>query len=255
MLKAFERLVNLMSNNPLSRPELPKRFYKLVKVAETADGYTVELDGRRMKTPGRKPLAVPSKAVAEAIGAEWDAQGERIDPGTMPMTRLVNTAIDGILDDPEPVRADVVRFAETDMLFYRAGEPQALAQRQRERWDPVLDWAKARLGARFVLTEGVMHVAQPEESLALLQRHVATFADGFVIAALHQVTTLTGSALLALALADRRLTAAEVWTLAHLDEDWNVEQWGADEEAMARRAMRWQEMQAAAIILNARGDA
>ncbi|MCE7028362.1 ATP12 family chaperone protein [Jiella avicenniae] len=244
-----------MSNNPLlARPDLPKRFYAAVGVVETPDGFVVELDGRPMKTPARKPLAVPSRDVAEAIRAEWDAQAERIDPGTMPMTRLVNTTIDGILADPGPVGTDVARFAETDMLFYRAGAPEGLALRQRQRWDPVLDWAKERLGVRFVLTEGVMHVAQPEESLAAVRRHVAAFDDGFAIAALHQVTTLTGSALLALALADGRVTAEEAWALAHLDEDWNVEQWGADEEAMARRAMRWQEMLAAAIILNSRRE-
>ena len=244
-----------MSNNPpFARPELPKRFYKLVAVVETEDGHAVELDGRRMKTPGRKPLAVPSVAVAEAIRAEWDAQGERIDPGTMPMTRLVNTTIDGILPDPEPVRADIARFAETDMLFYRAGEPEALALRQRQRWDPVLDWAKQRLGARFVLTEGVMHVAQPEDSLASVRRHVAIYEDGFAVAALHQITALTGSALLALALADSMMSVEETWSLAHLDEDWNIEQWGADEEAMARRELRWQEMQAAAIILSGPAD-
>ncbi|NDW07260.1 ATP12 family chaperone protein [Jiella pacifica] len=242
-----------MSNNPLlARPDLPKRFYQIVDVIETPDGFTILLDKRPMKTPARKPLAVPSRTVAEAVRAEWDAQQERIDPGTMPMTRLVNTTIDGILDDPEPVAADVARFAETDMLFYRAGEPEGLAVRQRQRWDPVLDWAKDRLGVRFVLTEGVMHVAQPEDSLSAVRRHVATFADGFAVAALHQVTTLTGSALLAFALADGRLTAEEAWALAHLDEDWNVEQWGADDEATARRAMRWQEMQAAAAILDSR---
>ncbi|WAP68862.1 ATPase [Jiella pelagia] len=207
-----------------------------------------------MKTPGRKPLAVPSVAVAEAILAEWDAQGERIDPGTMPMTRLVNTTIDGILPDPEPVRADIVRFAETDMLFYRAGEPEALALRQRQRWDPVLDWAKQRLGARFVLTEGVMHVSQPKDALASVRRHVAIYDDGFAVAALHQITALTGSALLALALADSMMSVEETWSLAHLDEDWNIEQWGADEEAMARRELRWQEMQAAAIILSGPAD-
>ena len=239
-----------MSNNPLlARPDLPKRFYQVVGVVETPDGFAVELDGRPMKTPARNRLAVPGRGVAEVIRAEWDAQQERIDPGTMPMTRLVNTTIDGILQDPQPVAADVARFAETDMLFYRAGEPEGLALRQRQRWDPVLDWAKDRLGVRFVLTEGVMHVAQPAESLGAVRRHVAAFADGFAVAALHQVTTLTGSALLALALADGGLTAEEAWALAHLDEDWNVEQWGADDEAMARRTMRWQEMQAAATVL------
>ena len=141
------------------------------------------------------------------------------------------------------------RAARTHRSRHDADDPEGLALRQRQRWDPVLDWAKDRLGVRFVLTEGVMHVAQPAESLGAVRRHVAAFADGFAVAALHQVTTLTGSALLALALADGGLTAEEAWALAHLDEDWNVEQWGADDEAMARRTMRWQEMQAAATVL------
>jgi len=239
-----------MSQNPaFARPELPKRFYKSVAIVEIAGGSTVELDGRPIKTPARKPVHAPSRTVAEALAAEWEAQGERIDPGTMPMTRLINTIIDGVLDDPEPVRAEIARFAETDMLFYRAGDPERLVARQRERWDPILDWAHDRLAARFVLVEGVMHVAQPEASLAAVRQHLARFSSGFEIAALHQATTLTGSALIALALAEGRLSAEEAWSLAHLDEDWNIEQWGADEEATALREKRWQEMRAAAILL------
>ncbi|MBP0615325.1 ATP12 family chaperone protein [Jiella mangrovi] len=239
-----------MSNTPpFARPELPKRFYKAVAVTETPQGFAVSLDGRPVKTPARKPLAVPTKPAADAIAAEWEAQSERIDPASMPVTRLANTVIDGILDDPEPVRAEIARFAETDMMFYRAGEPERLVERQRERWDPILAWAEERLGARFTLAEGVMHVAQPDASLAVVRAHLQGFADGFSVAALHQMTTLTGSALLAMAIADGRLSAEEAWALAHLDEDWNVEQWGADDEAMARRDARWQEMQAAAVML------
>lgn len=244
-----------MSNStPFARPELPKRFYTSVAISETPAGLAVTLDGRPVKTPARRPLTVPAKPVAEAIAAEWQAQGERIDPATMPATRLANTIIDGVVDNPAPVRADLARFAETDMLFYRAGEPERLVERQRQRWDPVLAWAEERLGARFLLAEGVMHVAQPENSLAAVRDHLEGFSDGFSVAALHQATTLTGSVLLALALADGRLTLEEAWSLAHLDEDWNIEQWGADDEAMALRARRFEEMQAAALMLASRPD-
>ena len=239
-----------MSNTPpFARPQLPKRFYKSVTVAETPAGFAVMLDGRPVKTPAKKPLAVPARALAEGMAAEWDGQGEHIDPGTMPTTRLVNTIIDGILSNPEPVRTEIARFAETDMLFYRANAPEQLVERQREGWDPVLAWAEERLAARFVLTEGVMHVSQPETSQEAVRRHLASLPDGFTVGALHQITTLTGSTLLALAFAAGRLSAEETWALAHLDEDWNIEQWGADDEALALREIRWREMLAAALVL------
>ncbi|MBO0663012.1 ATPase [Jiella sp. MQZ9-1] len=239
-----------MSNNPLlNRPDLPKRFYQHVSVEQASVGFAVALDGRPVKTPARKRLAVPHRAVAEVIAAEWERQGERIDPATMPMTRLVNTIVDGILDDPGPVRAEIARFAETDMLFYRADAPERLVARQRERWDPILAWAETRLGARFVLAGGVMHVAQPPESLQAVRVHLDRFTDGFGVAALHQATTLTGSSLLALALADGHLSAEEAWALANLEEDWNIEQWGADGEAMALREQRWQALQVAVQLL------
>ena len=241
-----------MSNNqPFARPELPKRFYREVAVAETAAGHAVMLDGRPVKTPARRSLAVPARDVAEAIAREWDGQGERIDPAAMPVTRLVNTILDAILADPGPVRAEIGRFAETDMLFYRADAPERLVTRQRELWDPILAWAEERLGARFLLAEGVMHVAQPEASVAAVKAHLERFDEGFGVAALHQVTTLTGSTLLALAVADGRLPTEEAWVLANLEEDWNIEQWGADDEAMALRERRRQEMQAAALVLAA----
>ncbi|WP_102958495.1 ATP12 family chaperone protein [Mangrovicella endophytica] len=231
------------------RPELPKRFYDSVSVGETEAGYAVLLDGRSVKTPGRRPLAVPGRAAAERIAAEWAGQGERIDPATMPLTRLVNTVVDGIADRADEVRGDLARYIETDLLFYRAGSPAELAERERQGWDPVLRWAEERLGVRFHLAEGVMHVAQPDESIIAFRRRIDALEDPFAVAALHQVTTLTGSALLALAVAEKRLTGDEAWTLAHLDEDWNIEQWGADEEAEARRAARRAELDAALVLL------
>ncbi|UIJ73800.1 ATP12 family chaperone protein [Aurantimonas sp. HBX-1] len=241
-----------MSQSIDPRPELPKRFYAGVAVAEGEGGHAILLDGRPVKTPARRPLAIRSRAVADAVAAEWDAQQERIDPATMPVTRLVNTVVDAIADDPAPVRDDVARYAETDLLFYRAADPARLVERQRERWDPILEWAHRSIGARFLLAEGVMHVAQPEPSLRAVAARLAAIDDPFAVAAMHQVTTLTGSALLALALADGHVSAEEAWSLAHLDEDWNIEQWGADAETEARRQLRWEEMQAAALVLAAR---
>ena len=233
-----------------AKAELPKRFYSEVTLAPTDDGFAVLLDGRPVKTPGRRPLAVPMRRAAEVVAAEWDAQRERVDPATMPMTRLVNTVVEAIADDPIPVRDDLARYIETDLLFYRAGTPKRLVARQQELWDPVLDWARDSFGARYLLTEGVMHVTQPPAAIAAFRERLAGIDDPFKVAAMHQATTLTGSALLALALAEGHLTAEDVWLRAHVDEDWNIEQWGADDEASARRELRWQEMQVAAVLLD-----
>ena len=193
-----------------AKAELPKRFYSEVTLAPTDDGFAVLLDGRPVKTPGRRPLAVPMRRAAEVVAAEWDAQRERIDPATMPMTRLVNTVVEAIADDPIPVRDDLARYIETDLLFYRAGTPERLVARQQELWDPVLDWARDSFGARYLLTEGVMHVAQPPAAIAAFQERLAGIDDPFKVAAMHQATTLTGSALLALAQSTtpRRLACA-----------------------------------------------
>lgn len=239
-----------MSDLP-KRPDLPKRFYSAVDIVEAEGGYTVRLDGRSVKTPARRPLLVPVEAVATSMAAEWEAQGERIDPATMPMTRLVNTVIDGIAETAGETRADLARYVETDLLFYRVDGPERLVERQRTVWDPILKGAESSLGRRFLLGEGVMHVAQPPESLAAFRHRIEAVSDPFAIAALHQITTLTGSALIALAILEGRLDAHSAWAAAHLDEDWNIELWGADEEASARRAARFEDMRIAADLLAA----
>ncbi len=164
---------------------------------------------------------------------------------------LANTAIDGIVNDPQAVLEDVLRFASSDMLCYRAGSPERLVNRQTELWDPVIDWAASHLGARFVLAEGVMHVEQPREALGAFSVHLGAFTDPFAIASLHTITTLTGSAILALAVAKGEVSGADAWRLAHVDEDWTIEHWGEDAEAAARRAMREREMIAAVKMLEA----
>ena len=240
-----------MSDAPSAiRRELPKRFYEQAAAAETGEGgFTVLLDGRGLRTPLRRRLVVPTRSLAERLAAEWMSQGERIDPATMPATRLANTVVDGVADDPAAARKDLAGYIETDMLFYRAGYPERLVARQRETWDPILAWAEQRLDARFQLAEGVMHVAQAPAAVAAFRAWIDAVEQPFAIAALHQMTTLTGSALLPLAVAEGHLDVDTAWTAAHLDEDWNTELWGADAEAEARRAARFVDMQVAADVL------
>ena len=230
------------------RPPLPRRFYQQAGV-EADGGFRVVLDGRPVRTPARGFLIAPSRRLAEAIAAEWDAQGETIDPATMRLTRLANSIIDGVVAAPAPVAADVAKYLGSDLLFYRAEGPQRLVERQAHRWDPVLAWAREVLGARFLLAAGVVHAVQPEEALAAARAAIP--ADPWRLGAVHVITTLTGSALLALAMLRGRLSAEEAWTAAHVDEDWNMEQWGRDEIALARRAARRAEMDAAATVLAA----
>jgi chaperone required for assembly of F1-ATPase len=206
------------------------------------------LDGRPARTPARNPIAVPTRALGEALAAEWQAQADVIDPAAMPLTRLVNSAIDGVAGSMAEVAADIAKYAGSDLIVYRAGEPERLVVEQAEAWDPILAWAYAELGAQFILSEGVTFVAQPETAVAALQARIAEERSPFRLAALHVMTTLTGSALLALAHAAGRLTAAEAWAAAHVDERFQERVWGEDEEAMQRRARREAEFLAASLV-------
>lgn len=234
----------------MKRP-LARRFYETVSVEPDDGGFAVRLDGRTVKTPGKNVLRLPTQAAAELVADEWRAQAQEIDPTTMPATRLANTAIDAISGQEEEVFADVVRFSGTDMLCYRADGPQELVARQSERWDPVIDWAASVHGARFILAEGIIHQEQPEEAVSAYSAALRPFASPIDLACLHVVTTLTGSALLALAFAHGQLGRDEVWSLAHLDEDWTDEHWGTDAEAQARREKRFEEMVAATALFAA----
>ena len=227
---------------------LPKRFYTSVATTITPAGHAVLLDGRAIKTPKRQPLAVPNPALADAIAAEWLAQGEHIDPSTMPITRLANTTLDAVIPHPRPVASDIVDFSGSDALCYRAAEPAALAQRQSQVWDPILAWANQTLGARFVTQVGVTHVAQPPQTLAAIARTVAALSP-WQLAPVHVMTTITGSAVLALAIAHRHLDLDAAWFAAHVDEDWQIATWGDDDEAQFRRARRWLEIKAAYAML------
>jgi chaperone required for assembly of F1-ATPase len=237
----------------LARPAPRQRFYKSATVAAVEGGhglgYGLRLDDKPVRTPARRVLAAPTLALAEAIAAEWQAQRDTIDPATMPLTRLANAIIDGVADHPGPVAAEVEKYLGSDLVCYRAASPEGLVARQAELWDPILTWARQALGARFVLAQGVVHVPQPEQAIAAACAAIPT--DPWRLGAVNAVTTLTGSALIALALARGQLTADAAWRAAHVDEDWNEAQWGRDDLAAERHAFRFAEMQAAATVLGA----
>ena len=242
------------------RPALRSRFYRDVLVgnaadaAEGAEGFAILLDGKPVRTPARRLLAAPVHALAEAIAAEWRAQVDVIDPARMPLTRLANAIIDGVTAAPRPVKAEIEKYLATDLLFYRASEPEGLTARQAQLWDPVLEWACEAHGARFQLAAGVMHVAQPAEAIAAVAGAIPGGEGGAAelwrLGALNVATALTGSALLALALAAGRIDADAAWAAAHVEEDWNMEFWGRDELALSRRAFHFDELRAAATVLS-----
>jgi chaperone required for assembly of F1-ATPase len=229
------------------RPALRKRFYDRAAVVQGPEGFAVKIDGKPVRTPARRPLAAPSPALAEALAAEWNAQQEVIDPAAMPLTRLANSIVDGVAPMPLPAMREVAQYLRSDLLLYRAEGPQALVERQERQWGPVLTWAREILGARFVLASGVMFVEQPEEAVAAAKAAIP--ADPWRLGAVSSITTLTGSALLALAMLRGRLSVEEAWAAAHVDEDWNMEFWGRDQRALERRSYRFAEMLAAADVL------
>jgi chaperone required for assembly of F1-ATPase len=226
-----------------------KRFYGKAGVGEMEGAFAVTLDGRPIKTPSGRIVTVPMRAIADAVAEEWEAQKDTIDPLTMPLTRFANSVVEAVVDRAELVADDIAKYLRSDLLFYRAGHPEALVAREAQHWDPVLFWAADALGAHFILAEGVMHVSQPETAVEAARG--ALPKDPWSIAAMHVVTTLTGSALLALALQHGVLDPEQVWAAAQVDEDWNAEKWGVDEEVAARRAARLVDFKAASRILNA----
>ena len=232
---------------------LRKRFYKAAGVEEGEGGFAVLLDGRPVRTPARRALAAPTAPLARLLAEEWNAQGAAINPGRMPLTRLANAVIDAVVDAPEAVAAEIENYLGSDLVCYRAAAPEGLVARQAAVFDPVLAWAQETLGARFVAVEGVMHAAQPLLAIAAARATLPCDAshvtDMWKLGAISSVTALTGSALLALMLAQGALDAQGVWAAAHVDEDWQMQHWGRDEIALARRDFRFAELQAAAAVL------
>jgi chaperone required for assembly of F1-ATPase len=250
MRELFE---NSRPHNPVeaarrgARPVLRRRFYAKAATAAAAAGYAVLLDDQPVRTPAGRLLVAPTSQLAQAIADEWEGQHDVIDPSRMPLTRLANAIIDGVADEPRAVADEIAKYLGSDLLFYRASGPPDLRERQALHWDPLLAWAKDALGAQFELGEGIVHVAQPAPALAAAG---AAIPEHFWrLGALHAATTLTGSALLALAMARGRLSAQAAWQAAHVDEDWNTAQWGRDEIVLARRAQRFAELDAAAMVM------
>jgi len=236
----------------LRRP-LRRRFYDEVSIAEGEGGHRLLLDGRPVKTPAHRTLAAPTPTLAEALAAEWRGQRDHVDPAKMPLTRLANSIIDGVADAPYAVAAEVEKYLASDLVFYRAGNSETLVVRQSRAWDPLIDWARETLGAPFVCTKAMSFIAQPAPALAAaraaIPREAADAKQLWRLGAVHVITTLTGSALIALALLHGRLTTEAAWSAALVDEDWNMEFWGCDQIALDHRAFRFAEMAAAATVL------
>lgn len=255
----------------------PRRFYTTVTVVAASDapdaataagqavepgrpgplrgaGYRLLLDGKGVRTPAKRDLRLATRALATAIAAEWQAQGDHIDPNSMPLTRFANSAIDGVAGRGAEVRADILNYLATDLVCYRAAEPSALVLRQGQAWDPILAWSNATLGTTLKVGVGVVPLAQPEAAGRALAVWLEAL-DAFQLTAMHAMTTLLGSALLALAHALGRLDREAAWAAAHVDEDFQAERWGVDPLAKARRDRQWSELEAASRLFGlARGD-
>jgi chaperone required for assembly of F1-ATPase len=229
-------------SDSLAKP-LVRRFYKEASVGDAAP-FQILLDGRAVKTPKKRALAVPTKALAEAIAEEWRAQQEFVDPSHMPLTRFANTAIDAVSETEDAVAADIVAYAGSDLVCYRAETPEELVTLQSRDWNPIVAWADTTLGAAFRVVPGVLHVQQSPAALEAVAKAL-TPHDAFRLTGLHILTTLMGSALLALALARGAISADAAWKAAHVDEDYQISLWGEDADAAARRRGRRAEFDAA----------
>jgi chaperone required for assembly of F1-ATPase len=214
-----------------------KRFWKTATAGSCEGGFTIWLDTRPVKTPAKQPLILPTMAMAQALAVEWEAQTGVIKPETMPLTRAANSAIDKVMPHFEAVVTEVSGYGASDLLCYRAEGPGPLVERQAQGWDPLLTWADATLLAPLRVTSGVIPVGQPAESLTALRAEVAG-QSAFQLAALHDLVAITGSLILGLAVARKRLTGEAAFDLSRIDETWQVEQWGEDEEAAQAEAVR-----------------
>jgi len=235
---------------------LPRRFYKDVAVQQRDGTFVLLLDGRAARSPGGNHLALPCLAAARALADEWSAQNETIDPAAMPLTRIVNSAIDGVAYRLDATVDEIARYAGADLVCYRAAGPRMLKEAQAAAWDPILAFAREKFGAHFICAEGVVFVEQLEAARAAVKEAITRVANSgpagpFALAALHVTSTLTGSVLLALAVAHGALTHAEAWAAAHVDEDFESRLWGEDAKALHRRARQWREMEAAARLFQA----
>ncbi|MEO9827140.1 MAG: ATP12 family protein [Paracoccaceae bacterium] len=208
----------------------PKRFWQNATVEPTEGGFAVHLDGKSVRTPGKRHLIVPTQAMAQRIAAEWQAQEEKINPESMPWTRSANSAIEKVSAARSGVEEHLIDYAGTDLLCYRATGPDSLIARQTAAWDPILDWAERVFEAKLATTSGVMPVAQPEESIQRLAKTMPTMSD-FQITGFYDLVALSGSFLIGLAAIQGFADESELWAASRVDETWQIEQWGADEQA------------------------
>ncbi|MBM3485788.1 MAG: ATPase [Alphaproteobacteria bacterium] len=213
----------------------PRRFWKVVSVVAAEGGFGVALDGRPIRTPARAALVLPTRAMAEAVRDEWEAQGQELDTASLPLTRLANTTIDRVPAERGAVVAEIAGYGRSDLLCYRAEEPDALVARQAGEWDPLLDWLADRYGARLAVTRGILPVEQPTGALNAVLAAIAA-CDDFILTGLHATTSATGSVVIALAVLEARLDAEAASALSLLDERFQAERWGDDAAAAARRA-------------------
>ncbi|MEE9428492.1 MAG: ATP12 family protein [Paracoccaceae bacterium] len=209
-----------------------RRFWDSVSVSNIGAGYGISLDSRQVHTPLKEPLILPTRALADAVAAEWLAQGDYVDPGAMPFTRTANSAIDKVLPQKQDVADMLLGYGDCDLLCYRADSPEALVDRQKAAWDPILDWAEQELDARLQLRTGVVHIPQSVAEIERLSAHTQKF-NNFELAGFHDLVTLTGSLILGLAATRQTLPVTELWSISRIDEHWQVEQWGEDEEAIS----------------------
>ena len=235
----------------LNQVELPKRFYATVDVARGEDGFHITLDGRPLKTPGKKiAVVLPVLTIAQTMATEWAAQDKVIDPATMPLTRLINSALESGEEMVPAFRAEIGKFASNDLLLYRADSPQELVAEQERIWDDVLVKLARKFEVAFQPTIGIIHQAQPVSTLEKLDRTLE--GQGLLgLTALVSITGITGSGLLAIALLYQLVSADEVWLAAHVDEDHQIRLWGEDEEASERRAKRRVEFDVAVSVVEA----
>ncbi len=257
MLESLEEIEAAAIKDPMrvaslsAKSQLRKRFYQAVSIGKTNNGYNILLDGKPIKTPSGKQLIALNRNVGTLLTAEWDAQDGVIDPQTMPVTRLINTSIDGVTDDMQPVKDDIVKFSGSDLVCYRAGSPAELVTKQKKHWDPLINWAEHAFGARFIVQTGIMHILQPAESIDRFAGQIDQINCPVELSALHTVTSITGSALIALAIYQSEIEAMAGWNAAHVDEDWQISQWGEDSEAVNLRAARAREFDAAIMLMDA----
>ena len=227
---------------------MKKRLYKVASVEKLDGGFAVALDGRAVKTPAKQPLVIGKKELAEAVASEWRAQEDEIRHERMPMMRFVCTALDRVTPQRAEVVGETVKFAETDLLCYRAAHPRELARRQAEAWQPLLDWAEARYGAELSTTTGMVAIAQDDDALARLRAAVEAEND-LTLTGLHIATAASGSLIVALALLERKIDAEHAWAASHVDERWQLERWGEDAELSERLEGLRREISAASEFL------